>query len=529
MSELLPRCPRCNARMVPNGNRLWCQFCGAERAEAEAKQLVERYQAYAATIPDDYEPPTRSIGSDPLLDRSLDDAWNSIRAGDLPNARLVLHHAQTNYPDCPDVWYLLALTTDAPREKLLYLDKALALQPYHEYAWRAKGVLEGVIPDAEALPVVPPGPGEPVEAESETQECPLCGGALAFDAALGALICGHCGHQPGRAVRRAGPARGGYKKLDDALIQRRFGFTREWQIGSRVLVCQNCHAQLTLAGTTLSTQCPFCDSAHVLIEDAVGSFEEPDALLPFQIDRQAAARAVHHRLAPDQRGEIERGDMWGLYLPFWDFAGIVSVLAPAMMPLPVAFRPGVFNVEHVLVGGVTGPAQAVLADLMPYDLRALTPYDARYLARWPAQIYSVDMIQASITARAYLKYSARQQATHAAYRQPEIDLARADFDGYNPPNTPLWRAVSVEIEGISYRLLLLPVWMITLYLRDGRHRPAVVNGQTGEALILDGFTGPERVIARPEHRNVIRPILPPIPVPPHRRNVIRPLEPFDRI
>ena len=101
------------------------------------------------------------------------------------------------------------------------------------------------------------------------------------------LVCGHCRYHPGGV--RLPADRSGYDKLDNALLQRRFGFTREWKIGARVLVCQNCAAQLTLSGTTFSTQCPFCDSAHVLVQDAVGSFEEPDALLPFKIDRRAAA------------------------------------------------------------------------------------------------------------------------------------------------------------------------------------------------------------------------------------------------
>jgi DNA-directed RNA polymerase subunit RPC12/RpoP len=521
MAEAPPHCPYCNARMVPapDGDKLWCQFCGATRADPEALQAVQQYRA-AHRSESGYEPPVRDWDMDPILLRALDEGWDSIQQGDLKTARLLLSDAQSRFPESADLWYLFALTTDDPGEKRVCLDHALQLQPYHEYAWRDKGVLDGVIP-VENRPAPPePAPGEAVEAKSETEACPSCGGALAFDAALGALVCQHCGYRPGTlpgGVARAS-YRGGYRKLDDALLQRRFGFTREWHIGARVLVCQNCSAQLTLSGTTLSTQCPFCDSAHILIQDAVGSFEEPDAILPFSVDREVAAKAVHYRLTPELRPQVERGEMWAVYLPFWAFQGMASVIVPPLAVLSEAFRPGVYGVSDALVAGITRPSQAVLYELMPFDLHALVSYDHRYLARWSAQIYSLDVIQASITARAYLKYVARRIATGYQSTDTQPDLARTDFDAYNPPDTPLWRVAAVEIEALNYRLVLLPVWMITLVLRDGARQPAVVNGQTGEAVLSASFADPETIVAGPN-----RPPVEPLPL--HPTTVIRPIEP----
>ena len=174
---------------------------------------------------------------------------------------------------------------------------------------------------------------------------------------------------------------------------------------------------MTLSGTVLSAQCPFCDSAHVLVQDAVGSFEEPDALLPFKLDRRAAGQAVHNRLAPELRAQVERGDLVGVYLPFWAFEGLVSILMPLTATVLDALRPGAYPAHDVLVSGVAQPREAILAEVMPYDLHELVRYDHRYLAQWPAQIYSVDVIEASITGRAYIKYAARQQAT--GYPVPE--------------------------------------------------------------------------------------------------------------
>ena len=139
-----------------------------------------------------------------------------------------------------------------------------------------------------------------------------------------------------------------------------------------------------------------------------------------------------------------------------------------------------------------------------------------------AQVYRVDVVQASITARAYLKYIARQQATRRSYQSPEMDLARTDFAGYNPPDSPLWRAAKVDLETINYRLLLLPVWMITLMLHNGLHRPAVVNGQTREAILASSFQAPDAVL-NPRRARVEDMPLPPAPT--RRDSVIRRIEP----
>jgi len=346
-----------------------------------------------------------------------------------------------------------------------------------------------------------PDPHGPVEAESVIEACPVCGGALRFDPALGGLACYHCGHRPGASPGRGAP--GAYTRLDHALLRRRFGFTRAWQIGARVLVCQNCAAPSVIWAAQLSTVCPFCDSAHILVQDAVGSFDQPDALLPFRLDRAAAARAIHAALDPVLRVRVERGDVQGVYLPFWVFEGLATVLLPVAPAPRVPVRGGVFAVSAVLVSGARSPGQDVLEALLPYDLDALTGYDARYLALWPARLYEDDVIQASLAARAFLKHAGRGAAL--GRRLPPVALARTDHNAYHAPGGPLWEQIRVEIEGLSYRLILLPVWFAALHLSGGGYLPAYVNGQTGEVVIaarVDPGVSPRSA------SRVIRPLAP---------------------
>jgi len=486
----------------PDGSGLWCQFCGYTRRDPEAMKTANAYQKEAPLT--EYDPPARRLELTDEQYHVLNEAWECIQKKDMATAAFVLKTALVRNSNFADAWYLLSLTVTNPDDRREYLEKALAAQPYHEYAWRDKGILDGVIdpgkkPDAEEAPAV-------IEAASEAQHCPVCAGALAFDAAVGALICGHCGFRPDVGVVRG--AASGYDQFEHALLQRRFGFSKEWHIGERMLECQSCCAQLTLLGTTLSTMCPFCDTAHVLVKDTVGSFEEPDALLPFSITREAAAKAVHQTMNPEMRAQVVRGELQGVYLPYWAFDFISDQ----------------FMLGNVLVSGVKQPPQAVLYELMPYDLEALIAYDPRYLAQWPAEIYARDVIEASITGWAYIKHAAWRAAD--GEQLPLIELARTDVDDYRLPDMS-WSLQfdTAKVNGLRYRLILLPVWMVTLVLANGLRRPAVVNGQTGEVIISASFIQPQQVIVRPQRRkNVIRPLTSrPIPVPP--RKVIRPIAP----
>jgi hypothetical protein len=100
---------------------------------------------------------------------------------------------------------------------------------------------------------------------------------------------------------------------------------------------------------------------------------------------------------------------------------------------------------------------------------------------------------------------------------PEMELARTDLT-YGPDHGDFVDLDRVRIKELGYRLVLLPVWMVTLHMQDGTRRPAVVNGQTGEAIISASFVHTDTIIAGP---NRPQPDLPIQPLP--RRNVIRPL------
>jgi hypothetical protein len=96
-------------------------------------------------------------------------------------------------------------------------------------------------------------------------------------------------------------------------------------------------------------------------------------------------------------------------------------------------------------------------------MRSIKPYDPRFLASWPAEIYDVPMADASLDARgqAYAKYK-----RELPYLISNLNIVHTS-------------SANLMIE--SFKLNLLPVWMTELPF-DGREHLVLINGQSGVVL-----------------------------------------------
>jgi hypothetical protein len=106
----------------------------------------------------------------------------------------------------------------------------------------------------------------------------------------------------------------------------------------------------------------------------------------------------------------------------------------------------------------------VFLKLIPtFDMKSIKPYDPRFLASWPAEIYDVSMADASLDARSqtYTKY--KRELPH-------------QLNGMKIVHTS---SENISIE--SFKLNLLPVWITELPF-DGREHLVLINGQNGGVL-----------------------------------------------
>lgn len=474
-------CPRCNAAMTldsaqgvyrcPNGHRV---FETLEEAQARLRAKGERPTvtiAYRGAL----DPRARS-----LFETAHDHLWQ----GNTAAADDALRDALDVQADFTDAHLWLARLADDPRAKRGHLESVLALDPGQTDAIRELMVLDGKL-TPEAAERSRQG-GEPilmraeqVKAVVQTLECPVCGGDLTLDASNRRVVCKFCGYSAPMPT----PADDGAQTVGAALIEQRARGVR-WQIGARLLRCKNCGAERTIAQGRMSEACPFCGTTAVIVADATGALEQPDALIPFRLDEEAAKAAVRERLkAADERLYALLGDnktasaaIEGVYLPFWAFDAVTHVTrrvtsdardrfmrgsqAP-MLDQTSDFQDGVLG---VLVPAFANPPERQVEAAGALPLHDLVPYDARLLAKFPAALYTVPFDRASLAARS--KAAA---------------VSRARFDQSDAPNTQV--SVSAFVQQMTFRLVLAPFWLATLTERDGDRRLALVNGVSGRVAI----------------------------------------------
>lgn len=404
----------------------------------------------------------------------LEAAMFALARNDSDGARLALRAALEISEDYVDAWLqLAALAEDRPGQRT-YLEHALAADPTNPIARKAILMLDG-----ELDPVAPPGgPLAPGQATGQQLTCPQCGGALTYDEAQKRVTCAFCGYQ----VLDANEMTRGdhHSTVLEATLKRKYA-GKTWNIGHQWLRCTACGAIATISQRTLTTTCRFCHSRHVIQESVNSQFEQPDLIVPFTVDIQAAHTAIEEKMRSGIRAitrffsdAIARIDLYGGYLPFWIFDADMVVNwswtnAPAHGKHPVLLS----DVPYL---ATPSPPRQLLDKVEPYDLLHGVDYDPRLLAIYPAQLYTLDIVQASIDVRTKLgRLAMRQAETGLRVRRPS--------NGYGGDDDPGSLRMNAYTAFLTYRLALLPVWIGLLVEEDGDIRQVLVNGQTGKVAV----------------------------------------------
>lgn len=469
-------CPRCQQPMTldlasgfwmcPQQHRLPESF---EEAQARMKARGSR-PSVAITYGGEIEPRTRSV-----FETAHDHLWR----GDTAGAIRYFRQALDLQPDFLDPYFWLAKLSDDEREKRSYLEETLARDPGNIEALRLLMVLNGEMTAEEAERAKHANDpkrvqvDDPVKATTQTLLCPVCGGGLTVDEASGRVVCKFCGYIAPLEKQRS--EREGMA-LGAALLKRRAQAV-QWVIGERLLRCKQCGTERTIPASKLSHVCPFCGANAVIESDALKTVEKPDTILPFAVNEDEAKALIRERLKGfDQRmagllddNRVAHAVIDGMYLPLWVFDALVTVSqttfdsrTPNSRNEMRNFKPydSVQSQEGMVGVCVFGMKQPpVLHEIVDYELSAAQAYDPQRLARYPAALYDVDFDRASLQARSVISGRLRERY--------ERNTGRIVVNVY------------ANVVQMTFSLMLVPVWIATLYERDGEVRAAVVNGQTG--------------------------------------------------
>ena len=323
---------------------------------------------------------------------------------------------------------------------------------------------------------------------SDQFPCPACGGQMTYDPEAGMLHCAYC--EKTLNIDRDSA------EIQEYDLEAGLGHAeQDWGRDTQVVKCQSCGAQTVLDANSVSQNCSFCGSAHVVRIDELAGIK-PESLIPFNIARPKAeslfARWIGRKwLAPRSlKKEYRPEKIQGVYVPFWTYDAATQSTYTAeagtyyyttrtrTVTQNGKTRTVTEQVRHVRWRWVSGTYAKAYDDLLinaashmqgrlirriePFDLRELIPYRPEYLAGFGAERYSIDLKQGFANAKDII----RQDLYSDIHGQIRADTVR----NLN---------VQTMYRDVRYKHLLLPVWISAYRFRKKTYQ-FLINGQTGE-------------------------------------------------
>src|SRR5215208_646548 len=396
------------------------------------------------------------------------------KTGDRESARRYLDRAvyiSNDHDVLAEAWFWMSEVLDDKTERRKALENCLAHDLRHAPARRSLAVLDGKLKAEEIInpDKLPPAPEGLRLANAERFMCPKCGGRMSFAPDGQSLLCEYCSRN-----QRFSAAQPGSANEKDFIIAMATARGHGKPLEQQVFHCEGCGCEFLLPPNQISATCVYCGSPHVVDWDSEEQLLAPDGIIPHAFDQKRAIQILiewveSNGIQPEKQMDLPRG----VYLPLWtfDLGGGIDYVGETVASGEIEFNTSqqkkirVSDCYPVQVNDLPIPASrklsAVFLRLLPtFELRGVKPYDARYLASWPAEVYDIPMAEASLDARSQ------------GYSRYKGDLPNL----LTPMEVISTSSSKMTVE--SFRLNLLPVWVTELPF-GGREHLMLINGQNG--------------------------------------------------
>lgn len=256
------------------------------------------------------------------------------------------------------------------------------------------------------------------------------------------------------------------------------------------LRCDSCGGNVEFVGTLTSTHCPYCGSP-VQLENAHKCEEHRipvDGILPFQIEKDHAKRNlaqwVNSRwFAPNRfRRQGADGNFNGVYLSYFTFDSMTFTAYAGQRgeyyyvtvgsgknrrrERRTRWYPasGKFQrfFDDILVLANTGLNRPFMLALEPWPLLKVVPFNQQMLSGFLARTYDIELDPCF--------HEAKERADSAIYEE-----TRQRIGG----DTQRVTSVDSHYEAITYKHLLLPVWLLAYQYGDKTFQ-VFINAASGE-------------------------------------------------
>lgn len=334
------------------------------------------------------------------------------------------------------------------------------------------------------------GAGQSIdEGKGRVFPCEQCGADLEFHIGAQSLKCPYCGHVKELEIEEgAEVVEQDFHAMLETLVQKREeGHADDPEIAE--ISCSSCGATVVFTGTLTSSECAYC-GAPTQREGVHKSKDRVpvDGVLAFKVRREKArenlkAWVTSRWFAPNEflkRG-VE-GKFNGVYMPFWTYDTMtanwyrgergehywVTVGSGDKKRRERRTRwypaSGSFQrfFDDVLVCAATGLPKKQVQALEPWPLQGCQPFNQEVLAGYLAETYKISLKKGFGEAKGRIDGALRQDVK----RRIGGDDQRI-------------HSVSTRYNALTYKHLLLPVWLLTYRYHEKPYR-VVVNAATGE-------------------------------------------------
>jgi DNA-directed RNA polymerase subunit RPC12/RpoP len=348
-------------------------------------------------------------------------------------------------------------------------------------------------PTPPPLPEKPAGPipGNKAPPSGRKFPCGKCGARLDFSPSASALQCPYCGHV--QKIER-GAAETWENDLDAAL--ERLRGKRVKLKGHSEVRCGGCGAVVLMDDKVQTDRCPYCGTHLENKPESAEAMLPPEWVLPFAIDNKRAVEAFEKWLdslwfAPNALRKLSNlGRLAGMYVPYWTFDSMTytwytgqrgddyqvtetyternaqgQTETKTRTVTKTRWSSVSGQVQHffddVLVCGTKSLPEEYATAVQPERLEGLEEYRDDFLSGFQTERYTVGPKQGFRRAREVMDAHIRV-------------LCDQDIGG----DHQRLETVDTQHVGVSFKQVLLPVWMATYRFRDQPYR-VLINGRTG--------------------------------------------------
>jgi len=310
-------------------------------------------------------------------------------------------------------------------------------------------------------------------------KCPNCGGGLSFDIQRRDWRCAFCGggFMLGDLERDEPGSQAG-QEPDIAPPAETYGED------AAAFSCPSCGGRIITDRNTAATFCVYCHNPTVIASRLEDEYR-PARLLPFKLEKQTVVDALlklcrsRPLLPGDFREYARKGEVSGLYVPFWLFDSDVDATLKATAQNITRWgdsnyrytKTDTFRVERsasMHFAGIPADGSAKMDDrlmeaLEPFDYKQMVDFSMQYLSGHFAESYDVDQKDAAKRVMPRMRSGVEQ-------------LMRAQVGGYTSYQV---NQLSSLPKNTSCEYVMLPVWVLMTRYHDKTYTFAM-NGQTGK-------------------------------------------------